>query len=129
MFFFLKGSDKKKKRIGRNILLVFGSAKGIERIGEESPASTIATDTFVLKEIAQLVKEAEAKEEGEIKSIMGVWWNVMKDGNHIQELKISENEWQFAPDLIHPRCDHGIGRIEDHIFIIGGWMMESQKIS
>ena len=50
----------------------------------------------------------------------------MKDGNHIQELKyfsISENEWQFAPDLIHPRCDHGIGRIEDHIFI----MMESQN--
>ena len=56
----------KRERIGRNIL-VFGSA-GIERIGEESPASTIATDTFVLKEIAQLVKDAE--EEGEIKSIM-----------------------------------------------------------
>ena len=47
----------------------------------------------------------------------------MKDGNHIQELKlisISENEWKFAPDSIHPRCDHGNGRIEDHIFIIGG---------
>ena len=40
---------------------------GIERIGVESPASTIATDTFVLKEIAQLVKHAD---EGEIKSIM-----------------------------------------------------------
>ena len=52
----------KRERIQRNIL-VFGSAG----IGEESPASTIATDTFVLKEIAQLVKEAE---EGEIKSIM-----------------------------------------------------------
>ena len=50
------------------IFLFFGSA-GIERIGEESPASTIATDTFVLKEIAQLVKHAE-EEEGEIKSIM-----------------------------------------------------------
>ena len=76
----------KRERIQRNIL-VFGSA-GIERIGEESPASTIATDTFVLKEIAQLVKHEE-EEEGEIKSIMCVcvWWNVMKDGNHIQELK------------------------------------------
>ena len=50
--------------------LFFLEVQGIERIGEESPASTIATDTFVLKEIAQLVKEAEAKEEGEIKSIM-----------------------------------------------------------
>ena len=49
----------------------------------------------------------------------------MKDGKHFQELKIfsiSENEWQFAPDLIHPQCDHGIGRIEDHIFIIGGFV-------
>ena len=49
----------------------------------------------------------------------------MKDGNHFQELKIfsiSENEWKFAPDLIHPRCDHGIGRIEDHIFIIGDFV-------
>ena len=48
-----------------------------------------------------------------------VWWNVMKVGKHFQKLKlfsISENEWKFAPDLIHPRCDHGIGRIEDHIF-------------
>ena len=51
----------------RSQILVFGSA-GIERIGEESPASTIATDTFVLKEIAQLVKHAE--DEGEIKTIV-----------------------------------------------------------
>ena len=40
---------------------------GIERIGVESPTSTIATDTFVLKEIAQLVKR---EEEEEIESIM-----------------------------------------------------------
>ena len=59
--------DKKRERIGRNDSCFFGSA-GIERIGEESPASTIATDTFVLKEIAQLVKHAE--KEGEIKTIM-----------------------------------------------------------
>ena len=57
----------------------------------------------------------------------------MKDGKHIQELKIfsiSENEWKFAPDLIHPRCDHGIGRIGDHNFH-HWWLlwkvMESQK--
>ena len=24
--------------------------------------------------------------------------------------------------MIHPRCDHGIGRIEDQIFIIGGFV-------
>ena len=72
---------KKREIIGRNILVFFGSAGDWENWRDESPASTIATDTFVLKEIAQLVKHAE--DEGEIKSIMVcVWWNVMKDGNH-----------------------------------------------
>ena len=111
----------KRERIGRNILVFFGSA-GIERIGEESPASTIATDTFVLKEIAQLVKDAE--EEGEIKSIMvcGGVDERFQPHSRVEIFSISENEWQFAPDLIHPRSFHGIGRIEDHIFIIGGFV-------
>ena len=52
----------------KEIFLFFWKCRGIERIEEESPASTIATDTFVLKEIAQLVKHAE--EEEEIKTIM-----------------------------------------------------------
>ena len=109
----------KRERIQRNIL-VFGSA-GIERIGEESPASTIATDTFVLKEIAQLVKHAE--EEGEIKSIMvcGGMDESWQPLSRVEIFSILENEWKFAPDLIHPRCQHGIGRIEDQIFIIGGF--------
>ena len=36
--------------------------------------------------------------------------------SRVEIFSISENEWQFAPDLIHPRCDHGIGRIEDQYF-------------
>ena len=73
------------------------------------------TDTFVLKEIAQLVKHAE---EGEIKSIMvcggmNERWQTL---SRVEIFSISENEWKFAPDLIHPRCNHGIGRIEDQIF-------------
>ena len=40
--------------------------------------------------------------------------------SRVEIFSISENEWKFAPDLIHPRFDHGIGRIEDQIFIIGG---------
>ena len=56
----------KEKELEEIFMFCFWKCRGIERIGEESPASTTATDTFVLKEIAQLVKE----EEGEIKSIM-----------------------------------------------------------
>ena len=42
--------------------------------------------------------------------------------SRVEIFSISENEWKFAPDLIHPRCDHGIGRIEDQNFIIGGFV-------
>ena len=88
----------------------------------ESPASTIATDTFVLKEIAQLVKGAE--EEEEIKTIMvcGGRYERWKPLSRVEIFSISENECKFAPDLIHPRFGHGIGRIEDQIFIIGGFV-------
>ena len=46
------------------------------------------------------------------------WQTVSK----VEIFSISENEWKFAPDLIRPRCGHGIGRIEDHIFNIGGFV-------
>ena len=53
---------EKKRNNWKKYSCVFWKCRGIERIGEESPASTIATDTFVLKEIAQLVKHAEEEE-------------------------------------------------------------------
>ena len=56
-----------------------------------------------------------AEEEGEIKSIM-VCDETLSIVSRVERFSISENEWQFAPDLIHPRCDHGIGRIEDQNF-------------
>ena len=40
--------------------------------------------------------------------------------SRVEIFSISENEWKFAPDLIRPRYGHGIGRIGDLIFIIGG---------
>ena len=70
------------------------------------------------------MKRAE-EEEGEIESIMvcvvecDEGWQPL---SRVEIFSISENEWKFAPDLIHPRCDHGIGRIEDQIFIISGFV-------
>ena len=113
--------EMNKRELNRCVMILIASA-GIERIGEESPVSTIATDTFVMKEIAQLVKDAEEEEEeeeeGEIKSIMvcGGQDERWQPVSRVEIFSISENELQFAPDLIHPRFAHGIGRIEDQIF-------------
>ena len=65
-----------------------------------------------------------AEEEGEIKSIMvcGGMDESLQTLSRVEIFSISENEWKFAPDLIHPRYAHGIGRIEDQIFIIGGFV-------
>ena len=108
----MKRSEREFKLKDR--ILAFGTS-AIFRLGSESPAGLITTDTYVLKYICDLVR-------GEKDSILvcGGWdsFSLMKK---VERYSISTETWMGCPDIPKPRFGHGIGLADDgRIFVIGG---------
>lgn len=88
----------------------------IERLGKKSPASVIASDTFVLKEIAELLRP----------SVSYIFTCGGYDGhdrhNRCAEiLDISENKWRRLADVPGDGLqDHEVAFAAGRVFVIGG---------
>lgn len=87
----------------------------IERLGKESPASVIATDTFLLKDIAKLLKEER------ITKIMACGGGTSGGTRTAEIFEIEKNEWRRVGDMQHPREGLGLASVDGKVFAIGGW--------
>lgn len=108
--------EKKKKRESsktQKVMTAVGMA-AIDRLGNDSPASVVATDTYLLREIARFV-------ENKFKFFVACGGFDSEAMKEVEVYSIKENVWSRGRDLPDPRYRHGMALAEDgRIFIFGG---------
>lgn len=87
----------------------------MERLGAKSPASMVATNTYLLKDIAELLRTRSASVicSGGSGGLSGIVKST-------EILDVVTMRWRAGPDMKDVRREHGIATVGGRVFAIGG---------